>query len=46
VQTGNVTILLLLGTAICWHARDRWRVASVAGGLAVAAKILCWPLLV
>ena len=46
VQTENVTILLLLGTAICWHTRDRWRLAATAGGLAIAAKILCWPLLV
>jgi hypothetical protein len=44
VQTGNVTILLLLGTAVCWQARDRWSTAAAAGGLAVAAKILCWPL--
>ena len=41
-----VTILLLLGTAICWHSRDRWRRAAVAGGLAFAAKIICWPLVV
>jgi hypothetical protein len=46
VQTGNVTILLLLGTAVCWRARDRWRTAAAAGGLAIAAKILCWPLVV
>ena len=45
VQTGNVTLLLLLGSTICWHARDRWRTTSAAGGLAVAAKIICWPLL-
>jgi hypothetical protein len=44
VQTGNFTILLLLDAAVCWHARDRWRVSSVAGGLAVAATILRWPL--
>ena len=46
VQTENVTILLLLGTAICWRFRERWRPAAAAGGLAIAAKILCWPLLV
>lgn len=46
VQTGNVTILLLLATAICWYGRDRWKMASVGGGLAVAAKIICWPLVV
>jgi hypothetical protein len=46
LQTGNVTIPLLLGSAICWHGRDRWKIASISGGLAVAAKLLCWPLVV
>ncbi len=46
VQTGNVTILLLLGTSVCWHARDHWKRAAAAGGLAFAAKIICWPLIV
>ena len=46
VQTSNVTIPLLLGSAICWHARDRWKTAAVAGGLAVAAKLLPAPLVV
>ena len=46
IQTENVTILLLLGTAVCWHMRERPLPAAVAGGLAIAAKILCWPLLV
>ncbi|WP_181813580.1 glycosyltransferase 87 family protein [Gaiella occulta] len=45
VQTGNVTILLLLGTAICWRRRDSLCGVAAAGGLAIAAKILCWPLL-
>jgi hypothetical protein len=45
VQTGNVTLLLLLAASACWYWRDRARRAAVAGGLAVAAKILCWPLL-
>jgi hypothetical protein len=46
VQTGNVTIPLLLGVSACWHWRDRARAAATAGGLAIAAKILCWPLVV
>lgn len=46
IQTANVTIPLLLGSAICWHYRDRWKLASVAGGLTIAAKLLTAPLLV
>jgi hypothetical protein len=46
VQTGNVTLLLLLGSSICWYLRDRWKPAAAACGLAIAAKILCWPLLI
>ena len=44
LQTCNVTLLLLLGSAMCWRWRDRWAAAAVSGGLAFAAKILCWPL--
>ena len=44
MQTGNLTLLLLVGCALCWHARDRPAVAGTAGGLTVAAKVLCWPL--
>ena len=46
VQTSNVTIPLLLGTSICWYARDRWRPVALAGGLTVAAKLLTAPLVV
>ena len=46
VQSGNVTIPLLLGAAICWHARTRWKTTAIAGGLTVAAKLLSWPLVV
>jgi hypothetical protein len=44
-QTGNVTLLLLLGVAACWRWRDHVGAAAACGGLAIAAKILCWPLL-
>jgi hypothetical protein len=44
-QTGNVTLLLLVGIATCWRYRDSTGAAGVAAGLATAAKILCWPLL-
>ena len=46
IQTANVTIPLLLGTAVCWRYRDRWKIASVAGGLTIAAKLLTAPLFV
>ena len=46
VQTSNVTIPLLLGSAICWHARDRWKPTAVAGGLTIAAKLLTAPLVI
>jgi hypothetical protein len=45
-QTANVTIPLLLGAAICWHGRDRWKTAAVSGGLTVAAKLLTAPLVI
>lgn len=44
IQTANVTLVLLVGVAVAWRYRDTARRAAVAGGLAVAAKLLCWPL--
>ena len=44
VQTANVTLPLLVCAAACWRWRDRPFAASAAGGLAVAAKLLAWPL--
>jgi hypothetical protein len=46
VQTANVTLPILLAAAACWRWRERTVVASVSGGLAVAAKIIAWPLAV
>jgi Glycosyltransferase family 87 len=46
VQTGNVTLLLLVAAAACWRFRERAAAAAVPGGLAVAAKLLAWPLVV
>lgn len=43
---GNLTVLLLLPLAIAWRYRDRARVAGVAIGAAVAAKLFVWPLVV
>lgn len=46
VQTGNVTIPLLLGLAFAWRTRDRLQWTAIASGLAIATKIICWPALV
>lgn len=41
---GNVTILLALGTAGMWRARDRPAVAGIALAVLVSSKLLLWPL--
>lgn len=46
VQTVNVTLPMLLAASVCWRWRDRTPVTAVAGGLAVAVKIIAWPLAV
>jgi Glycosyltransferase family 87 len=43
---GNLGIALLLPLAVAWRYRRRARVAGVAVGVAVAAKLLVWPLVV
>ena len=45
VQTGNVSIPLLLLTALAWRARESARAGAWAG-LAIATKLICWPLVV
>jgi hypothetical protein len=46
LETANLTAFLTLGLALAWRFRTRvWRLAAVLG-LAVAAKLLLWPLLV
>lgn len=44
VQTGNVTVWLLLATAVAWRMRDSTWGTGVSSGLAIATKIICWPL--
>jgi hypothetical protein len=44
VQTGNVTIPLLLLTSLAWRARNSAARAGIWSGLAVATKMICWPL--
>jgi hypothetical protein len=43
---GNLTILILVPVALAWRYRDRAVVAGLALGLAVAAKLFVWPLVV
>jgi len=44
VQSGNVTLLLLVAGAACWRWRDQPARAALAGGLGLAAKLISWPL--
>lgn len=43
---GNLTIVLMVPLALAWRYRDRARVAGIAVGVAVAAKLFVWPLVV
>jgi hypothetical protein len=44
VQSGNITILLVLVAALVWRFRDLPHVAGPGLGASVAAKFLAWPL--
>ena len=43
---GNVTPLLMLAAALAWRCRARPAVAGAAMGLAIAFKLILWPLLI
>jgi hypothetical protein len=43
---GTLGPLLFLGAAAAWRYRDRAAIVSVAAGLAIAAKLFMWPLLI
>jgi hypothetical protein len=43
---GNLTILLLVPLAVAWRYRERAHVVGLAVGVAVAAKLFAWPLVV
>ena len=43
---GNLTVLLLAPLALAWRYRERASVAGIAVGVAVAAKLFVWPLVV
>jgi hypothetical protein len=46
IQTGNLTLPMLLGVALIWRYRDRAVVAALLTGAVVALKLFFWPLLV
>jgi hypothetical protein len=46
IQTGNLTLPMLLGLALVWRYRDRPVVAALAAGLVIALKLFFGPLLV
>ena len=43
---GNLTVLLVLPLALAWRYRDRAHIVGLAVGVAVAAKLFVWPLVV
>ena len=45
LMLGQVEILLVLASALLWRFRDRWLVAALALGAAMAVKPLMFPLL-
>jgi len=46
IGLGNVTIFLVLGAALTWRFRDRDALAASTLGVALAAKLFLWPLVV
>jgi hypothetical protein len=45
IQSANITLPLLFGTALVWRYRDRRAVAAVIAGLIIALKPFFWPIL-
>jgi len=45
LQTGNLTLPMVLALAVVWRYRDRRVVAALVGGLVVALKLVFWPVL-
>jgi hypothetical protein len=46
IQTGNLTLPMLLGLAVIWRYRDRSVVTALAAGFVVALKLFFWPILI
>jgi Glycosyltransferase family 87 len=44
IQTANATLFLVLASALAWRYRDRAGATAAATGLAIAAKLISWPL--
>lgn len=45
IQSANITLPLLFGTALVWRYRDRRAVAAVIAGLVIALKPFFWPII-
>jgi hypothetical protein len=45
-DAANLSGLLVLLFAVVWRYRERWAVAALAAGLAVALKLYGWPVIV
>jgi hypothetical protein len=45
IQSANITLPLVFGTALVWRYRDRRLVAALIGGLVIALKPFFWPIL-
>jgi hypothetical protein len=46
MQTGNLTLPMLLGVALAWRYRDRPIVVALVSAIVVALKLFFWPLFV
>jgi len=46
IQTGNLTLPMLLGLALAWRYRDKPVIAALATAFIVALKLFFWPALI
>src|SRR5207302_1717456 len=46
IQTGNLTLLMLLGLALAWRYRDEPVIAALATAFVIALKLFFWPALI
>ncbi|MGZ4315027.1 MAG: glycosyltransferase family 87 protein [Gaiellaceae bacterium] len=45
IQSANITLPLVFGTALVWRYRDRRATAAVIAGLVIALKPFFWPII-
>ena len=45
-QNANISVLIVLACALAWRFRNSWPRAGLALGIAIALKVLLWPLAV